>query len=82
MTANETGEWIFSDEYHAWQDEQALRAARRYDHHRPDPNDIMAIGWRLGLYSVVGHTQSAQASWPEPTRWHDLDGSFVSTMTS
>lgn len=60
---DETGGWVFSDEYHQWQDE------------KPNGNGIirggsithlMTFGWGAGLYSIrTDDKENISASWPQ-----------------
>lgn len=60
---DETGGWVFSDEYHRWQDEKpngtALFRGGTVSH-------LAALGWSAGLYSVkTDDKENVSASWPQ-----------------
>lgn len=73
LTWDETDGWIFSDEYHDWQDEDVWPGSYRY------VSAIEHTGWYLGLYEIkedpvetfIGST--AAAKWPTPRGSDDLD---------
>lgn len=63
--SDETGEWIFSDEYHDWQDTQMSRGRLLR------PGAIPGSHPAVALFQVKPQSeQDIKASWPEP-RWTD-----------
>jgi hypothetical protein len=81
MTADETtdnrspltGDWIFSDEYHRWQDRNR-QIGYRHGHQRVAEYS----GWYVGLFSIKTDetAKSDMANWPEPGRRNDLEGPY------
>lgn len=70
---DETDGWIFTREYHRWQDRQNHN---RWRH--GNAADIANQGWYVGLYSIkYDHPalidDSVAATWPKPTAVHRLD---------
>ena len=63
---NETGEWIFSDEYHQWQDEKS-GSVTIWDNFRPEGIEVMEEGWYYGLFSWKSQDLNGiGAQWPDP----------------
>jgi len=76
MSANETGEWIFSDEYHEWQDKESSydTASTVAVQYREYGNSFERKGWYVGLFDVKGNGQGDTAArWPKPYSFDDLD---------
>ena len=73
--SDETGGWIFSDEYHAWQDTQA-----RTSYRHGSASWLRTYGWSAALYSIKSDTTDVYrwdvayhaSSWPDPPPAHDL----------
>jgi hypothetical protein len=72
---DETGGWIFSDDYHYWQDTRLSTGARF-----GGEANIHDCGWAIGLYGFrtdyIGPFcyNPKAASWPVPYPNLDLDG--------
>jgi hypothetical protein len=70
MDTDETGGWIFSDAYHAWQDGQIDRTKTVL--YRPGNwETVKTMGWWVGLFTIRGG-EPAMARWPRPMQTDDL----------
>ena len=69
MIWDETDGWIFSEEYHAWQERPHTAG------YRPgSAPQVRDRGWYIGLYTVKPlELDSSTAQWPKPLRHHDID---------
>lgn len=70
MTWDETDGWIFSDDYHAWQE-----APRRGGYRPGTAPQVRDLGWYIGLWTEkpLAEDGTEVAQWPEPLGRHDLD---------
>lgn len=82
---DETGGWVFSDEFHRWQDD---RNQVRYGVHRNGSElELTEIGWSAGMFKLKPTTpkvgsndfEDACASWPIPVLLEDLNGLYHSS---
>ena len=75
MNWDETDGWIFSDEYHLWQDLHPISSYRM-----GGSTIVIEYGWYLGIYQVKGGDGISSepdvdaASWPEPLGNHRIPG--------
>ena len=76
LTNDETAGWIFSDEYHAWQDQQRAGA------YRPGRMTVLweRYGAAVGLFSIkrqehneINPILGVSARWPEPFERQTID---------
>lgn len=75
MNANETGEWIFSDEGHEWMDERAAEIVdgvyRPMQYRTSGETALREHGWAAGFYSFRD-SGNVGASWPVPLRGSEV----------
>ena len=65
---DETKGWIFSDDYHEWQDNHSSTSLRY------GGLTIEFYGWYLGLYQIKAQDMGDTLSqWPEPIGIDDLE---------
>lgn len=73
LTWDETDGWIFSDEYHQWQDGQY----KPFGHWRPAGEFFTQAGLAFGVMEIVTdpadeYPSGASARWPIPVRGHEV----------
>jgi hypothetical protein len=75
---DETGGWVFSDDYHQWQDGRSLLLSSSYRH--GDEGALDLSGWGVGFFTIKSDRKSddweASASWPSPHSLQDLNGHY------
>jgi len=70
MNEKVPGDWIFSDEYHNWQDDQA-----RGNWRHGTETVLTELGWYYGAFQMKPTNSGSmldQAKWPEPIREHRI----------
>jgi hypothetical protein len=76
LAHDETNGWIFTDEYHRWQDKH-----RKMGYRHGTLSWLENSGWYIGLYSIKWDNRLKPgpdaATWPDPPPHQDLDGDVI-----